>query len=193
MNEEEFLSSVDSVRGWMRLTHARWFWDNAHAWTRAAELGSYCGRSSCAAGLAIKNSGARARYWCVDTFDPPTHRNCFDEFANNIKRFNLDDVIVPIIGDTHDLNVLKRVPSELDFLYIDAAHDYASVKDDIYLWVPKVRTGGTVMFHDYCDDLRRYSTGVKQAVDEAIDMKMLGPAESIDDEACVVCVKLAPL
>lgn len=37
----------------------------------------------------------------------------------------------------------------LDFVYIDSAHDYSSVKEDLQAWYPKVRLGGWVTGHDY--------------------------------------------
>jgi len=49
---------------------------------------------------------------------------------------------------------------ELDFAYIDAAHDYESVKQDLALWFPKVRPGGILAGHDYPEP------GVRAAVDE---------------------------
>ena len=48
----------------------------------------------------------------------------------------------------------------LDFVYIDASHEYEDVKTDILSWVPKVKVGGLVAGHDIgCE-------GVKRAVDE---------------------------
>jgi hypothetical protein len=49
-----------------------------------------------------------------------------------------------------------------DFVYIDAAHDYESVKADIREWLPKVKPGGYICGHDYGGEY----TGVKKAVDE---------------------------
>jgi predicted O-methyltransferase YrrM len=37
----------------------------------------------------------------------------------------------------------------LDFVYIDANHEYQHVKDDIAAWEPKVRVGGVVSGHDF--------------------------------------------
>ena len=43
-----------------------------------------------------------------------------------------------------------RVPDgSLDFAYLDARHDEASVAEDIAAWWPKVRIGGILAGHDY--------------------------------------------
>jgi hypothetical protein len=52
--------------------------------------------------------------------------------------------------------------NSLDFVYIDALHDFDSVMLDIICWVPKVRPGGIIAGHDYTVK-RRY--GVIPAVD----------------------------
>lgn len=52
--------------------------------------------------------------------------------------------------------------NSLDFVYIDANHQYESVKADILAWYPKVKVGGVLSGHDYCD----IWVGVKQAVNE---------------------------
>ena len=51
----------------------------------------------------------------------------------------------------------------LDFLYLDASHDYDNVKQDLNWWVPKVKKGGLFFGHDYNN--RGYKK-VKKAVDE---------------------------
>jgi Methyltransferase domain len=55
----------------------------------------------------------------------------------------------------------------LDFVYLDARHDYESVKEDLEAWFPKVRAGGIVAGHDYADgSFPSGDFGVKRAVDE---------------------------
>jgi len=52
--------------------------------------------------------------------------------------------------------------NSLDFVFIDAQHDYDSVKRDISLWQPKVKTGGILSGHDYNPKF----PGVVKAVNE---------------------------
>lgn len=49
----------------------------------------------------------------------------------------------------------------LDFLYVDAAHDYDSVLADLKAWYPNVKSGGVVAGHDW---VKKSGFGVIQAV-----------------------------
>lgn len=53
--------------------------------------------------------------------------------------------------------------NSLDFCFIDAAHDYESVKADIIAWLPKVKPSGWLILHDF--DNPNFP-GVKKAVEE---------------------------
>lgn len=56
-----------------------------------------------------------------------------------------------------------RVPDgSLAFLYLDGDHSYRGVLDDLHAWIPKVKSGGVVGFHDFLN--RSY--GVNAAVSE---------------------------
>jgi predicted O-methyltransferase YrrM len=57
--------------------------------------------------------------------------------------------------------VPKIANNSLDFVYIDALHDYDPVMVDIILWSPKVRSGGIVAGHDYA---HYHHFGVIQAI-----------------------------
>lgn len=37
----------------------------------------------------------------------------------------------------------------LDFVYVDACHQYKSVKEDLHAWYPKIRSGGILFGHDF--------------------------------------------
>lgn len=78
---------------------------------------------------------------------------------------------------------VKKIPDNLDFVYIDANHSYDFAKHDIKDYWPKIRTGGVLSGHDYYNILppaprpRR----VKRAVDEfAAKNKLKVYSEGID-------------
>lgn len=55
----------------------------------------------------------------------------------------------------------------LDFVYLDARHDYVSVLEDLEAWYPKLRVGGVIAGHDYVDGhFPEGDFGVRSAVDE---------------------------
>lgn len=56
-----------------------------------------------------------------------------------------------------------------DFVFIDAAHSYDAVRQDIQAWGPKVREGGWLGGHDY----HPAHPGVIKAVDEAFRQRVL--------------------
>ena len=43
----------------------------------------------------------------------------------------------------------KFSDGSLDFVYIDARHEYDSVKEDIVSWLPKIKKGSFIGGHDY--------------------------------------------
>lgn len=72
--------------------------------------------------------------------------NIFEKTINNIDKFDERAVMIR----TSSKNASKLFQNEsLDFVYIDANHSYDSVKEDIELWLPKIKTGGILCGHDY--------------------------------------------
>ena len=45
----------------------------------------------------------------------------------------------------------------LDFCFIDADHRYEAVKQNIELWLPKIKSGGIICGHDYVKDGNIYN------------------------------------
>lgn len=71
-------------------------------------------------------------------------------------------------------------PGELDFVYIDAAHEYEAVRADIDAWHARVRPGGLLCGHDYYDGFRAGAMyGVARAVDEFCDARGLRVATTL--------------
>ncbi len=67
---------------------------------------------------------------------------------------------------TDSMTAVKEFEDEsLDFVFIDANHDYEHVLEDITEWSKKVRKGGIVSGHDYIKT-DKFDFGVIEAVNE---------------------------
>jgi hypothetical protein len=73
-------------------------------------------------------------------------------------------------------------PHTLDFVYLDARHDYPSVKEDLEHWFHKIRPGGVFAGHDYFDGRRPQGVfAVKSAVDVFFAAHGLPVEETYED------------
>ncbi len=77
----------------------------------------------------------------------------------------------------------------LDFVFIDANHDYAYVRDDIPLWSAKVKRGGIVSGHDFYEFRE---AGVIQAVEDyafvhSIEYTVIGEMRKHRDDNANPC------
>lgn len=129
------------------------------------EIGSYAGES---AELFVA-SGAFSTLYCIDPwemgYDPndttagdglPIAESEFD------KRFRNNPVVVKVKRYSSDAAQMFA-DGAIDFIYIDGDHRYEHVKEDLELYVPKIKPGGIIAGHDYGGPS---TPGVKQAVDE---------------------------
>ncbi|MFA5013923.1 MAG: class I SAM-dependent methyltransferase [Actinomycetota bacterium] len=56
----------------------------------------------------------------------------------------------------------------VDLIFIDGFHNYESVRKNVDMWLPLMKPGSTMLFHDYIDS---NSDGVKPVVDETFGDK----------------------
>ncbi len=140
------------------------------------EVGCWLGKSSSYMGVEIKNSEKKIKFDCIDIWefskeDPyyiehfPNIKSIFEVFEDNMIKADVLDVINPIKLDSLSASKLYE-DNSLDFVFIDANHNYEFVKKDIEAWLPKIKKGGYIGGHDY-------GGGVKQAVDEIFPVKTL--------------------
>lgn len=128
------------------------------------EIGCWKGKSTSFLAVEIINSGKNIKLDCIDTWQGSTEHNLttqhqFDELYNTFLSNTeaVRNVINPIRTTSIDASKLYQDHS-LDFVFIDAAHDYENVKLDIQNWLPKVKVGRTIAGHDYahyCEDVQR--------------------------------------
>lgn len=115
------------------------------------EIGSYMGEST-----ALFASSQLFRE--INTIDPHEGVEEFNDLFGytweDVKREwkintrHYDDIITLHNQYSYDaVNIFED--SGFDFIYIDGAHDYESVKRDINLFLPKLNKNGIIAGHDY--------------------------------------------
>lgn len=74
------------------------------------------------------------------------------------------------VGEDSWKAALSFPDEHFDFVYIDAGHDYHSVRKDIRAWWPKLKSGGIFAGHDYIDGdwVRQYTEKLSVAVLETL-------------------------
>jgi SAM-dependent methyltransferase len=165
-----------SIQGWMTQEELEWLATQAAriSVNRIAEIGCWHGRSTRAMADNIQKGGI---VYAVDTWNGPPEKPddiinkgidlahlpvdwAFDNFRLNLQ--GKDNVVM---YKTASVDAASRWAIEpLDMVFIDAAHDYDSVKADIQAWLPLVSPGGIICGHDYCLTW----PGVVQAVNELV-------------------------
>ena len=125
-----------------------------------AEIGSYLGASSIVIALRLKPG---SKLWCIDTWQNNAMSegpgNTYSEFFENTKDYH--HMIVPCRGNS--VEMARHFRADLDFLFIDGDHTYEGCKADAIAWLPKVKSGGIVAFHDV-----GWADGVKKVIRESV-------------------------
>lgn len=128
------------------------------------EIGCFKGRSTVAMCELIQKYNKQINFFAVDHFkgswehqDDPTLKDLFKIFLQNTIDYNKSLNIIP---QPSEMAAENFKDGSIDFVYIDASHDYESVKKDLNVWFPKLKYDGVMGGHDYGWE------SVKQAVDE---------------------------
>jgi hypothetical protein len=154
------------IDGWFQWRSAQ---EEAASWfpegSCFVEVGTYLGRSLCSLGEVVQRSGKTFMVIGVDTcrgsgpegsrgkdyhgaavtqgggtFAGALHKNVLDcGYGDRIQLIIADSLTAArLFGD-----------ASVDWVHLDARHDYASVKADIQAWLPKVKRGGWLSGDDY--------------------------------------------
>jgi predicted O-methyltransferase YrrM len=153
--------SLDLIPGYLHPLEARFlFWLAGRIPERglALEIGSFKGKSSANLAAGLK---AGARLVCVDTwenkampYDPPV--DVLPEFLRNVASYG--DLIETHRGTS--IEVARVWSRPLDLLFIDGDHSYEGCSTDLKAWLPFLKPGGWVAFHDSSE------AGVARAIHE---------------------------
>ena len=147
MTFDEIYKQVENIPGWMGRQDCEALYNAVlNIDGLIVEIGSFMGRSTTIMAWAAPKSHIVA----VDPYFTVHPSSGITEPIEAIKGF---------INNTtsYDVQLLAKKSEEIgeewtlpiDFLHIDGDHHYESVKKDIELFVPHVKKGSYVYFHDY--------------------------------------------
>ena len=141
MSFEDAWPRIAAVKGWLAPEEARALYEAAAEvppgrWI--VEIGSHHGKSTTALALGRRDGVP------LLAIDPLPDEAVLRAFRANMERVGAD---VELFRGTSDEAAAVHRP-EIGLLFVDGAHDRASVLSDIDRWEPLVREGGVVAFHD---------------------------------------------
>ena len=155
---EEALLLIDGVEGWLSDGQARMLWDAGRAVRapgRIVEIGSFRGRSTivlasaAAPGvelIAIDPHGGSDRGPQEIEADAQRGNADNETFESNLSRAGVRDRVRHVRMFARE--AVDEISGDIDLLYIDGAHRYQPVREDIELWGARVGPGGTMLMHD---------------------------------------------
>jgi len=158
----------EKVEGWFSYPQLYAYAVHSFPYGKFVEIGTWLGQSAVFMAVEIANSKKNIDFFCVDTWKGSEEHmddqrvvedKLYETFLENIKP--ISEYIIPMRLRS-DQAASHFKDESLDFVFIDANHEYEEVKKDIELWYPKVKKGGIFAGHDYSDTWQ----GVVQAVNE---------------------------
>tara|TARA_R110000772_G_scaffold80153_5_gene171267 strand:+ start:1780 stop:2340 length:561 start_codon:yes stop_codon:yes gene_type:complete len=148
---------------------------------KALEIGSYSGDTAALMGMFHLFDEIH----CVEPFEGEEEfleRNPLDSWWQVEQEFSLNTRYYPVtLHKGYSYDILPTLTEKFNFIYIDGAHDYDSVKQDIQLCLPLLAKGGIIAGHDY----QQEHGGVQKAVDELLGK----PTHCFEDESWMILTR----
>ena len=181
------------LRGWMCGDFSKVFENAVSSKDRSIpliviEVGTWKGLSAITMATILKRLNfIDFKIICIDTWlgapefwtwgiDDPTrglslnlingYPSVFTTFTKNVKTLGFSNNIIPLpLSSIQAVDVLNHYKITADIIYIDAAHEYKAVKEDLAAYWSLVKSGGIMLGDDYTN---RWP-GVIKAVNEFFD------------------------
>jgi predicted O-methyltransferase YrrM len=139
-------------------------------WSKFVEVGVYTGASICFLAQELKKRGTPFSLYAVDLWENAGATG-YTDLEMTVDVWETFKARMAATGTTSDILVRKTdsisaanefEDGSLDFVFIDANHEYKAAKPDILAWLPKIKRSGAIGGHDILEK----SCGVEQAVRE---------------------------
>jgi len=170
MNKSEVVTKAKTITSALTQNEAEALYDYASLAPSGGifvEIGSYLGCSSVVIGNVAEDN--KIKFYMIDPF----YETSIDMCKRNIKDRGVTNAIVLHKKSEDAVSDLKD--QKINFLFIDGDHWYGGVKIDCEKYIPLVKKGGFILFHDY----KSSWDGVKQAVDERDDLEHVALVDSL--------------
>ena len=153
------INHLENVVGWLSDNEARWLNLYASQITEGCivEIGSYQGKSTIALALnaSVPVYAIDPHYNHTDEIGGAFGRQDAAHFYINIMKAKVSEKVYPIHLPSYELAGCWTKPISL--IFIDGAHSYEAVKQDIEGFLPHMVSGGIIAIHDSTwPDIERY-------------------------------------
>jgi predicted O-methyltransferase YrrM len=144
--------AIGGIRGWLSLDEGTLLATLAarvQPQNDIVEVGSFLGRSTCAL-AAGSESGSSAKVHAVDMHSGLAgifHGSTLPAFRANLASKGLASN-VKVHEETSKRAARLWMGKRVGLLFVDAAHDYGSVRSDFVEWLPLLSPDAYVVFHD---------------------------------------------
>jgi predicted O-methyltransferase YrrM len=178
----------------------------SRGFTTGAEVGVQTGFHS---EILLRNWKPCTRFYLIDLWAQQQNYAAVANVEDNVQQQYLQAAKTAVAAYQNKTTFLQMTSLEaagqlpdhsLDFVYIDARHDYCGVKEDLNAYWPKLRPGGILAGHDFmnneevkihapqmdwglCMDGSRNEGAVKAALHECADQKGLIVSVMYDEQA----------
>lgn len=111
------------------------------------EIGVEYGRSSFLLAQVAKQKDLNL--FLIDNFEQDNG----EEAKACVEKWRLDYDLIPVARLIVNSSLDATLPvKKIDMLHIDGDHTAEGVRNDMFTWIPMVKKGGVVCFHDYGHD-----------------------------------------
>ncbi len=134
---------------------------------KGAEIGVNKGSNA----LRFNRINPECKLYCIDPWELYDGMN---DFTDGVEREEAFAIAQKHLSQLSNVEIIKEFSMDalshfddesLDFVYIDANHEWPYVTQDIFYWAKKVKPGGIVAGHDYIIKGKYEFNQVTEAVD----------------------------
>lgn len=121
------------------------------------EVGAWKGQSAAHMAVEIINSNKNIKFYCFDTWAGSTEHKLDPRYSHDLPSLyqQFQNNIAPVknyikyarLASTDAVHLFED--DSIDFVYIDANHEFDDVVKDIKAWWPKIKLGGLLAGDDF--------------------------------------------